>query len=720
MFGEFAGPVAKVLISLGKKTLDEIKDSRKQVEISQSVQRYPEKFRKYWGKIKILPGMMDEAVSLETIYTHVQFLKGWGSYGFEGINDLEKNIDKSQRLRGFKLRDISVRSGIEVANQYERLAVLGCPGSGKSTFLKKLGFEELDKSEYLIPVFLELKDFQLEKTIDLEKYISKKLAEFGIAYPNEFVKYTLKMGGFLLLLDGLDEVPEIRLSLIVKHIQEFSNQYDKNKFVLSCRTAAYRHVFRGFKDVVIADFDDNKIESFINNWFYEDIDVRHETARTFWNYLQQPQNIAIKELARTPLMLTFLCLAYRKNQSIPPNRSQLYEKALNIFLEDWPTEKRLRSPVILKRLNAELEKVMLSEIAYDSFKENKLLFSKQELTNRIAGFVSETLDAPKSLDAGVILDAIVSYQGILAEPSHNIYSFSHLTFQEYIAARYIYQRSHDLEKLIESHICEAHWREFFLLVSGLPDNSDYFILKLEEQTAKYKSIDLVRNLAWLATNLARASSRKSYNDSHKRIIFFILISSLSIARGLITSKAKERDELLDFGNSNEDASELELTLTLLLGFAQKKALYIDNDSNVDEELKKVLSLIARVSLDLSGPDSYQNSVLDSELLVDVLGNAKLISKHVQEKLGKSFQKLESRMPKIQARIEERQSFVRLFQEVWFRGLGVQSKLVIDNHININQLCRYININLLLFECRVSAIRVSTKTWREVENRIFHV
>lgn len=720
MFGELIGPAAKVLFSLGKKTLDEIKDSRQRVEIAQSVQRYPEKFKKYWGKIKILPGMMDEAVSLETIYTKVQFLKGWGNYGFEGIDKLEKNINNNQRLRGFKLRDINKESGIEVASQYNRLAVLGCPGSGKSTFLKKLGFEELGKDDPLIPVFLELKDFQLEKTLDFEQYIAKKLAEFGIAYPSIFAEHALNLGGFLILLDGLDEVSEKNRPSVVKHIQEFSNKYEKNRFVLSCRTAAYRYYLAGFQEVIIADFEDDKIESFIHSWFYEEIDVRHETAKTFWEYLKQPQNIAIKELARTPLMLTFLCLAYKTNQSIPPNRSQLYEKALNIFLEEWPTEKRLRSPWVLNRLNTRLEKSMLSEIAYESFKESRLLFSKQEITNKIDEFLSETQDVPRNLDANAILDAIKSYQGILAEPSLNVYSFSHLTFQEYLAARHIYQRGTSLEKLVETHLCETRWREFFLLVAGLPDNSDDYILTLEKQTEKYKSIDIIRGLIWWAMNLARASSAKDYSYSHRRIVFFILISSLSIIRGLITSKAKERDEVLTFGSSNEDASELELVLTLLLGFAKKKALYIDSDPKIDEKLKSVLLLIARVSLDLSGPDSYQNSITNSKLLADNLMDMKFISKSVREKLDESFRKLEDRMPKIYARIETRQDFVRLFQEVWFRSLGVQSSFISNNHQNVNQLCQYISINLLIFECRVASIRVSTKVWRDVESRIFHV
>ncbi len=126
-------------------------------------------------------------------------------------------------------------------------------------------------------------------------------------------KYTetaLKEGKLLILLDGLDEVPTKNLNSVIDQIQDFVDKYDKNRFITSCRTAAYRSSFRRFSDVVMADFDDTQIEQFIRNWFNSEEDKKAKTAEKCWELLQKSENKGAKELAQTPLLLTFLCLVY--------------------------------------------------------------------------------------------------------------------------------------------------------------------------------------------------------------------------------------------------------------------------------------------------------------------------------------------------------------------------------------------------------------------------
>ena len=89
-----------------------------------------------------------------------------------------------------------------------------------------------------------------------------------------------------------------------------NDQYKENRLIASCRTAAYRTRFRQFTDVAMADFDDSQIEQYITNWFSSPEDREAKKARTCWDILQQPENKAAKELAQTPLLLTFLCLVY--------------------------------------------------------------------------------------------------------------------------------------------------------------------------------------------------------------------------------------------------------------------------------------------------------------------------------------------------------------------------------------------------------------------------
>ena len=122
--------------------------------------------------------------------------------------------------------------------------LLGGPGVGKSTFLRKVGLEALkgkngNFEHECIPVFLELKRFT-EDQIDIEALITKEFEICGYPYPEHLTNAALKSGKLLILFDGLDEVPRAHVQNVILKIGDFVDQYSQNRFVASCRKAAYR------------------------------------------------------------------------------------------------------------------------------------------------------------------------------------------------------------------------------------------------------------------------------------------------------------------------------------------------------------------------------------------------------------------------------------------------------------------------------------------------
>ena len=291
----------------------------------------------------------------------------------------------------------------------------------------------------------------------------------------------------MILLDGLDEVPTVNINDVIGQIQNFVDKYDKNRFIVSCRTAAYRHNFKRFTDVKLADFDDTQIEQFINNWFQSEVDKQAGTAQKCWELLQKPEYAAAKELAHTPLLLTFLCLNYDRSQNFPNNRSVLYKKALRILLEEWASEKRILRDEIYQGMSTELEEILLSEIAYTGFEADKLFFSQREVVEQIKSFLANNLNVPKHLNGEAVLNAIAVQQGIVVERAEDVYSFSHLTLQEYLTAQYIADNNL-IEQLVTNHLFDQRWREVFLLVAGLvrsKNGADELLLLMEKEAQKY-------------------------------------------------------------------------------------------------------------------------------------------------------------------------------------------------------------------------------------------
>jgi len=79
-------------------------------------------------------------------------------------------------------------------------------------------------------------------------------------------------------------------------------------------------------------------------------------------------------------------------------------------------------------------------------------------------------------DGEVILKAIEAQHGILVECAHDIYSFSHLTFQEYFTARYIIENAigGSISRLIWHYLMDNRWNEVFQLTASMLDTADEF------------------------------------------------------------------------------------------------------------------------------------------------------------------------------------------------------------------------------------------------------
>ena len=433
--------------------------------------------QRYWdrhGIVRVLK--MTKPMELESIYINVQCLDSFSRDKYESSPNLEKAFRESNQRRYRSQKD-GKQEGMVFANQEKYLMVFGEPGIGKSTFLRKVGLEAMkgnhEKYQHnLTPVLLELKHFK-EEQIDIQGLIQKEFNICGFPHVEKTIPDKLKKGELLILLDGLDEVPDANTNNVITTIQNFVDHHNKNRFIISCRTAARNH-FRQFTDIEIVEFDDQQIESFIQHWFSDE----PETAQECWQLLQQPEYASAKELGQTPLLLTFLCLVYDENQAFPTNRSRLYGDALRILLERWAAENRLPNRrQIYENLSIENEEILLSEIAYFYFSEDRLFYNQGELTDQIKTFLMDSLNAPHYLDGEQILKTIEKEQGIFVERARGEYSFSHLTLQEYLTAKYIVDNNL-VGQVVKAHLTEPRWREVFLLMAGLilgkQQTSDFF------------------------------------------------------------------------------------------------------------------------------------------------------------------------------------------------------------------------------------------------------
>ena len=498
------GPILGTLIILIGKSIW-TRSKKKNHSLRNSSHDYAKSYRERHGQLKAACVGLKEHIPLDNIYVDVKFLNQKSTSENGTLEDIEMALREKSKETSESSSD-ERQDAMRVAYDEQYLMVLGGPGVGKSTFLRKVGLEALkgksgNFEHELVPVFFELKRFTLEQ-FDIETLIIQEFKICGYPYPEQMVKTTLESGNLLILLDGLDEVPAANVDNFVDKIRNFVEQHHQIRFIISSRIEMNIGASTEFTKVKITDFDDSQIETFLNNWFsstsneyQSQLENRPTTANLCWGTLNLREHQAIKELVRNPLLLTLLCADYETSEDFPRNRAELYERTLNIFLEEWQGEKHV-SPTLLdsQKLDVLDKKLLLSEIAANNFEEDQLLFKKEELISQIKDYCDKNSITLSTSDSRKVFESIVVEHGFFVEQANSVYSFLHLTFQEYLTGNY-FVRTQSISKLVTEHLHDERWREVFLFAAELMlAEADGLLVKMESEASKSINTDGLKAL----------------------------------------------------------------------------------------------------------------------------------------------------------------------------------------------------------------------------------
>lgn len=453
---------------------DLVQDLRRQVH---------DEIQLHCGTMRILD--MSYPVGIEDIYTDVNILEQITGRRRKRLDELlqQCNAENFDRLGLGQISEERV-SGIEAVQKYRRLIILGKPGAGKTTFLKHLAIQcnqgqfECDR----LPVFVTLKDFAEEPDQpSLLDYVSRRSASVS-AEEAAFLR-VFQQGQALILLDGLDEVRADDHHRILREIRQFSEQFYDNHFVITCRIAAWEYTFDKFTEVEVADFDEAQIAAFAAKWFSQKI----VSAAMFLRALNH--NPQIHQLAVSPLLLTLLCLTFEESGEFPASRSELYKEGIDALLKKWDAKRGIQRDQVYKKLSLQHKQDLLSHIALLTFKNQEYFFKQAVLEEYIRDYIADLPNAEADLeslqlDSEAVLRSIEAQHGLLVERAKGIYSFSHLTFQEYFAAREIVFNAAHLQQTLQellTHLVDPRWREIFLMATELLRDASVLLKPMKEQ-----------------------------------------------------------------------------------------------------------------------------------------------------------------------------------------------------------------------------------------------
>jgi hypothetical protein len=351
------------------------------------------------------------------------------------------------------------------------LAVIGAPGSGKTTLLNHVARRTARTAQdrrRAIPVLLQLRDHAKAVAADpgmpLPALIRDALPRLPVLEPAGWWESRLTRGKCVVLLDGLDEVANAdQRRDIVAWINQQIAVYPRNDFVVTSRPHGYRDAFvESATTLQVLSFTPDQVRRFLQGWYLAvERRATAATGREVEMLAQEAADDLLDRLAASPalydftinpLLLTMIANVHRFRRSLPNSRADLYGEVCQVML--WRRQEAKRLNLNLPGISKER---LLAWLAFEMMRSGTRDIGLRQLLDGIRPRL-------KRVSADVTPEEFVNdvgSNGLLVERERDLYAFAHLTFQEYLAARYI--QEHGLERVLIEAVDNSWWREVTLL-----------------------------------------------------------------------------------------------------------------------------------------------------------------------------------------------------------------------------------------------------------------
>jgi HEAT repeat protein/energy-coupling factor transporter ATP-binding protein EcfA2 len=338
----------------------------------------------------------------------------------------------------------------ELLRPRTKAIVTGAPGCGKTTLFKYLAMLATEK-ERRLAVWLDLKAIDKSLFAEAEKDAARNgnpllqelclrhlkvqlsLNDAELDLLRRHWQERFRANEVAVLLDGFDELQdEAAERSLNKCIREFASALHDNTLLISTRPYAQHKLgSEHLRELEIKPLNRHQIEAFLNCYYPDDVATK--------NLLKSlRERSALRELLHVPLLLGVILRLHRENR-FTDERLQLYETIITDLVHELDRSKSVarRFKINDERLRLDFLKFLAFELLlHDPSDEetqeiNRIVFSYDLLKEKAKAFLAQerTPHSPRDLAD----DALAT--PLLREVRAETFAFTHLTLQEFLAAR---------------------------------------------------------------------------------------------------------------------------------------------------------------------------------------------------------------------------------------------------------------------------------------------
>ena len=299
-----------------------------------------------------------------------------------------------------------------------------------------------------------------------------------------------------LYLDGLDEVPRLDQQ---RRLMELADEFRKSRMNVKVIVTGRGYVsgpwLRWLPRISLARFNDEQVLEFIDKWLGEG------STETTGFKDQMSSSGPLQDLMHVPLLGTLIIAVYRRMHSLPESQIKLYDIFIELMCGGWDLAKNVARD---SRYGSVTKIRVLTSLA-----ATLQLNHAREATDWQVRLAVERI-FPSLVDEYTdLLDELLQ-DGLVMRVSSAV-MFSHLSFQEFLAARDLSDPtgSRQTQALKMFFRGDDWWREvlsFYVALSSRPLEIEQWIAKVAHQLSSEQPAEsLITKCEFLFSRITEAS-----------------------------------------------------------------------------------------------------------------------------------------------------------------------------------------------------------------------